>query len=385
MSVDKQLIYWLGFWIALLLLSFGLVQFAPYPFVFVLLTWLSGLIYAARQAKTSIKKAVCINVAAVVGLFLVLEAHWINKKEFRHAPVVETQHAQGTRMKDPILGHRRAPNYSKKSTKTIDGQTSYSVTYTTDDSGYRITPEPVSPEDDTCLVFLGCSFTFGDGVDDQDSMPWQVASISNRKSFNLGVSGYGPHQMLAAVEFDLLPDLQDCSRKVAIYQAIEDLVSLAAGVGSLGRTGPRYVISDTGQVVYTGQFDEFSREKNSNTVWARLFGKSYIYREYFVDRMWVGDAEVELYLAIVAQAKARLKQKFPGLKFIVLYWDNSTRSHAVALDERLPQIADEYIRVSDIIPDIETNKADWLLYLDPHPNAKAHKALAEHLAKRVTQ
>ncbi len=384
MSADKQLTYWLGFWIALLIVSITLVQFVPFPFVFVLLLWLGGLIFAARQSQTSIKRAICINIAAVVGLFLVLEAHWINKKEFRHAPVVETQHAKGTRMKDPILGHRRAPNYSKRSTKTIDGQTSYSVTYTTDSSGYRVTPEPVNPADDTCLIFLGCSFTFGDGVDDEDSMPWQVAKISNRRSFNLGVSGYGPHHMLAAVEFDLLPDLQDCSRKVAVYQAIEDHVSRAAGVGSLGRVGPRYVISDTGEVVYAGQFDEVSRETNTNTFWAGLFGKSYIYREYFVDRMWVGDDEVELYLAIVAKAKARLKQKFPELRFVVLYWDNSTRSHAVALDERLPAIADEYIRVSDIIPDIQTNKAEWLLYLDPHPNAKAHKALAEYLATRVT-
>ena len=369
----------------LLLISAALIGLVSYPFVFVLLLWLGALIYAAWNATTANKKAVCINLAAVAGLLLALEAHWVNKKEFRKRPVVATNQVTGFSMKDPLLGYTRAPNYSRDATKTVNGQASYSVTYTTDSSGYRITPQPENPLDDTCMIFLGCSFTFGDGVNDAEAMPYQVAELSNRKTINLGVSGYGPHHMLAAIEFDLLPDLGDCSGKIAVYQAIEDHVSRAAGLGHVGEIGPRYVISETGQVVYAGQYGDRLKSNDAGAIWGAVFGKSYIYQEYFVERYWVGEDEIELYLAIVAAAKSRLQQKFPGVHFIVLYWDTSDRSHAREIEARLPEIADEYIRVSEIIPGIDADPTSWLLPLDPHPNAKAHRAIAEHLTQRTTQ
>ena len=60
-------------------------------------------------------------------------------------------------------------------TRTDDGHIEFEATYTLDSEGLRTTVTPQEGKPRGCIVFFGCSFTFGDGVDDADTLPSQVA------------------------------------------------------------------------------------------------------------------------------------------------------------------------------------------------------------------
>ncbi len=101
---------------------------------------------------------------------------------------------------DSILGYRLMPNIdSAKSEKFINEKPIYSVYYSTDVYGRRI-PENLKPSltrRDKHLILLGCSFTFGEGLKYESSIP----AILNREdstlnTYNYGLSGFGPHQNL---------------------------------------------------------------------------------------------------------------------------------------------------------------------------------------------
>src|SRR5580698_4589379 len=45
------------------------------------------------------------------------------------------------------------------------------------------------------IVFLGCSFTFGQGVSDTETLPYRVGAQRNVSTLNLSGIGYGIHQV----------------------------------------------------------------------------------------------------------------------------------------------------------------------------------------------
>lgn len=64
----------------------------------------------------------------------------------------------------------------------------HKVTYTVNSLGYRA-PELNLIQWDKSIVVFGCSGTFGDGVDDLDTIPSQINLISGVPTINLGAGG----------------------------------------------------------------------------------------------------------------------------------------------------------------------------------------------------
>jgi len=259
------------------------------------------------------------------------------------------------------------------------------VTYTTDAYGNRSGWSPVQTSEDQCIVLLGCSFTFGLGLNDDETMAYSLGALTNKQVVNLGVSGYGPHQMLAALEFDVFPDFAECTPSVFIYQAIPDHIRRVVGLAEYDKHGPRYRFTDNGDLEYTGQFSDFadSTDAEAGNLWTRLFGKSFAYREYALNREWIGDSEIQLYLSVIRQVRQRLQEKFPGTDFVIVYWDDSNKSYARQLKKELPLVADKYIGVTEILPNIRETREIYYLPNDPHPNALANKTIAEYIANVI--
>lgn len=73
-----------------------------------------------------------------------------------------------------------------------------------------------------CVLFFDDSLTFGEGVNDNQTMPYRVGmrSAGALRVYNFAFHGYGPHQMLAQIELGVVRDTIDCLPDHAIYQAI---------------------------------------------------------------------------------------------------------------------------------------------------------------------
>lgn len=391
MSRTGYLSWTLVTWPLLLLISVALVAFAPYPFVFVLALLIVALGIAAFYSPTSGQRAFYVNCAVVLACLLLLEVYWVNKSSADSAAkATEVNSAELTTADDnnpliirtPYLGYSNAPNYRGEARKVVGDSKSFAVTYTTDAYGNRSGWSPVQTDDDQCIVLLGCSFTFGLGLNDDETMAYSLGALTNKHVVNLGVSGYGPHQILAALEFDVFPDYAECTPSVFIYQAIPDHIRRVAGLAEYDRHGPRYRFTDRGNLEFTGQFSDFAdgRDSKADNIWTYLFGKSFAYQEYALNREWIGDSEIDLYLTVVRQLKKRLQQRFPGSKFVIIYWDDSNKSYAKKLKQELPLVADTYIGVTEILPHIRETREIYYLPNDPHPNALANKTIAEYIA-----
>jgi hypothetical protein len=96
---------------------------------------------------------------------------------------------------DPVLGWRSKPGtYSipRKDQPLAPRR----VTILPD--GSRATGTDATP---SALVLLGCSFTFGEGVSDQDTYAWKLGEhLPGRGVRNFGTIGYGTYQSLLLLE-----------------------------------------------------------------------------------------------------------------------------------------------------------------------------------------
>ena len=83
-----------------------------------------------------------------------------------------------------------------------NGAVIYSADYTIDAHLRRLTR---SCETGPAVVFFGCSFTFGDGVNDADTMPQAFADLfdGRQRVLNLGFEAYGPQHFLRALQIGL--------------------------------------------------------------------------------------------------------------------------------------------------------------------------------------
>ena len=80
--------------------------------------------------------------------------------------------------------------------KTAEGKTIVKHTYELDEYKRRVTLPNVEKAKNY-MAFMGCSFTFGIGVNDGETMPSQAQqSLNHTRIYNYGVNGAGPIDIL---------------------------------------------------------------------------------------------------------------------------------------------------------------------------------------------
>jgi len=115
------------------------------------------------------------------------------------------------------------------------------VVYTTGPDHFRVVPE-APPNPDACVLLFGDSFTFGDGVSDEETYAAQIAKRSRRRvaAQNFAVSGWGPHQFLAGLQSGRFQRAVQCRPTDAVFLMVPLLIWRASGVTNPWDTnGPR--------------------------------------------------------------------------------------------------------------------------------------------------
>jgi len=256
------------------------------------------------------------------------------------------------------------------------GKLIYDVHYGIDESGLRVAP-PVSGEPRGTLIFFGDSFGFGEGLSDTETLPYQVGLLTagHYQVYNFAFHGYGPHQMLSALEHSLVKELVKPRGKVTvIYQGIPDHVRRVAGLAFFDTHGPRYVLDAGGVPRFSGHFDD------GFEIFLR---KLYVYRRFNDVRSEIDARDIELYGAIVERASELSQSLYPGATFDVLYWDMPEDRHTPAIAAELVRRGLRVHPMSQILPDYPRSEAAFTIPLDGHPNARADRLIAEYVATRI--
>jgi hypothetical protein len=259
----------------------------------------------------------------------------------------------------------------------------------------RISPPEESNNQTQCALFFGDSFTFGEGVQDHEAMPYLVGKLSNYKVYNFGFHGYGPHQMLAALERGLVEKTVACKPSVAIYQALIIHTARSAGLSPWDKHGPKY-ISSNGGIKYDGHFDDHSpgsqvKDISSLATFVKTIAqaqieKSFICKKYFpYNHYIVRDEDIEVFLSLIEASRTKFSSLYPGSAFHIILWDeNPNDPQYFRIHEGLLKKGFNIHIASNMLPRYADQRSSYEISpYDRHPNPLAYTHIAQYVVKTI--
>jgi hypothetical protein len=362
------------------------VKYFFIPYILIAIFWLSLFIILTLASKATVKKSIWFNLAFLAFLLGVLEVYSyfsLNAQKNKSNSRIEGEYKNhGYMAANDILGYAPPGDRKFTSKKFYQNQLLYDVTYTIGKDGLRITPPAESHSDNECVIFFGGSYTFGEGVDDRSAMPYIVGTLQSYKVYNFGFHGYGPHQMLSAIENGMI----DCKPELVIYQVLTTHIARSAGYSSWDQHGPRYVLRNK-RLIYNGHFDD--QGEASFSINERILfqlEKSNFYRKFIikVDKYTITDHDIQLFLEIVDDSRSKLVKKFPEVEFHVILWDKSPDDLTyLKVRDGFNQKSIQFHLVSDMLPGYSEDKTKYEIIYDRHPNTIAYQLIAEYVVKNI--
>lgn len=384
-------VIWLLLWgtgLAACALLGRLVRF-PFPWVFLIVGALAAGSWRALPSLTARRLALslattALALAALEGLLLTVLAD----RELDRGTDYDRLMTD-----DDELGRVLRPG-TWIGTSWLGWQELYEASYTVGPDGWRTTGPPAEQATASILCFGG-SFTFGQGLEDGETWPWRLAAElgGEVEVVNLGVPGWGPSQMLALAESPELEDAASAPPRLAVHLAIPGHPQRVSGDEPWSVGFPRYELSGEGEVTRRGNFGERYTPPERSA--AERLLRTTLRRSALLRRIRGTPApreetpladQIELWAAVVERSAEVLRERHPGLSFLVLFWDHSApgdprweRQEAMlaALEERELEV----VRLSTWLADLAGDPR-WRIPHDHHPSAAAAAAIAEELAAR---
>jgi hypothetical protein len=337
-------------------------------------------------------RAFWLNLAVAVIVLGGAEAFFWNGVRHDRTP---TYSPQGYQVRDDVLGAAPVKGITARA-RLADGETTvYDVAYSIGADGLR-TPPPVGNAQGS-VIFFGCSFTFGEGLNDEQVMPYRVGILAEGRyqTRNFGFHGYGAQQMLSSLERGHLDALLDRPPTHFIYQAIPDHVARAVGLHDYQFNHPRFVLQRDGSVVRKGLFSDAEDAQPPPSALALeirwQLGKSYTYSRLLTGERQTNDQDLQLWLAIVEQSKRHIEAKYPNAEFHVLMWPwanwRTPAEEALGqeMTRRLVNLGVRVHSIADMLPNYDEQPEPYQLSptYDRHPSAAANDLIARYVVREI--
>lgn len=137
-------------------------------------------------------------------------------------PFLRPDHTEPSVVSD-TLGVRARRNWHIAWVPLKDNVRYDTVTISTDSLGRRTTPLADSLPRSRYALFLGCSYTYGDGVSDTQTLPYYFQAMSpGYRAYNYGYMAYSPLHMLARLQQGTLEREIPQKDGFAVYTLIND-------------------------------------------------------------------------------------------------------------------------------------------------------------------
>ena len=221
---------------------------------------------------------------------------------------------RGWAVYQPIMGWgpEKAAIYHSVMRDTSDNSTIYETDYTVDSDLLRHT---VSAERGSTVAFFGDSYTFGNGVKDDEALPQVFADLIDRKLrvLNLALTGYSPQQFLREMETGRYDKVIGPDPKVFVFLTAAWHAERTSCKAYWTAHAPRYEL-ENGSVVYRGECNA-----GLDLWWRDWLENSAAYR-WVIDpwRHRVSHDDVDLYVSELEAAVKMAREKY-GVPTIVPY------------------------------------------------------------------
>ena len=307
------------------------------------------------------------------GFFFFLNFFGPDKPITQHEGTYTTRYFQD----DEWLGYKPIPDVQASSTLNIDGETVYNITYSIDEYSRRITPVNHHESRQKFAVFFGGSFTLGQGVQDNETLPFYFAEFAPQyMPYNYGFHGYGPQQMLAKLQqHDLRKDVEE-SEGLFIYTYIPGHEARAIGdmyvYNGWGRNMPFYTIDSRNKLVRKGNFTSGRPFRSFLYTW---LGKSQLVKYFQLNiPPKLHEKHYRLTVRIIKEAQLLCKEKFPQSSFYVIIYPNANPQQKI-----IPYLQEAEILSVDYSRLFDPLLPEYHIEGDGHPSSKAYETVAKAL------
>ncbi|MFQ5576976.1 MAG: hypothetical protein ACE5G8_08315 [Anaerolineae bacterium] len=296
------------------------------------------------------------------------------------APVVqEGSYTQNFFQDDDLLGYIPRPNAQVTSIKKSGDAVIYDVVYSIDEYSRRITPVDAAGPRSKFILFFGGSFVFGEGLNDDATLPFYTARLAPRyRVYNYGLSGYGPQQMLAKLQRGDLPREVPEPDGIAVYVFIDGHVERALGsmfvYNAWGSRMPYYTLDRRGNLIRRGNF-QTGRPLTSALY--ELLGKSEIATYYHLNiPPRLTDRHYAFAARIIAEARDAFVAQYHSDAFYVLIYPDE----GDYFEDMLPHFEAADLKILNYDELITLNPDEGLAIAgDGHPTGNAHEIVARRM------
>lgn len=285
----------------------------------------------------------------------------------------------------PGIPLRLKPNHSAqvKSYDESSGRLIYNYRLTTDAAGRRISQSSSEKRRSARhLVMMGCSYTFGTGVNDSETITWHINALQDAtEAYNGGHGGFGTSDVLARL---MSPDeLQDLRQKrgILIYNFIANHVHRSFGSTASPWTN---LLSDV-ELLPDGHFalrGDFDTSRPRLMAFYRFFSGLHFVRLFGLHLPVLRHHHYDLIAKMISEARHLYRlQTLPENELVVALYPQSVDGVDVAeLRRALSRHKIPFIDYSGL------NLARFIkeparIPYDGHPNGHAHAFYAKLLLK----
>ncbi len=236
------------------------------------------------------------------------------------------------------------------------------------------------------IVFLGCSFTFGQGVNDSETLANKVGALCDRSTLNCGGIGYGIHHVYK-IFLDKFSAANNSGR-LFIYTLLPDHVLRASGLYGWS-PGPSFRLAGD-SLVYDGSLP-VNRYRFAS--YASLFGTFSFIKDMIINiqnkRRAKRVSPDEYEKAYWMIRKMDQYSRMTGGHFIVLSWDNISekddpnRYYRQILADKLQRLGKEGVDIISVSDILDTKDPEYYIPIDGHPNAMAYDRIGRYLVDRL--
>ena len=310
------------------------------------------------------------------------EASWIRRgltDDDRLSGNNPLRRVRGSIVRDPLLGFKPPPNAAISETKTLGGRLVYNATYSTDAYSRRLTPIENIEHRSYFMLFFGCSYTFGEGVNDNETMPFYFAQYASKsRPYNYGIPGAGPQEMLAKLQSGQLAAEINEQHGILVYTFIDHHINRAIGTmdvyNSWGWAMPFYTIDANNKLVRKGNF---ASGRPGLALLYRLMDKSQILKYFNVTIPPLShDDSIRITARMIEESRNVFREQFHNGEFYVLLYPGVRRGK-----EMLKYFQQSGVKYLDYSGLMDLAQSSFRIEGDTHPTAKAHRLVAAQLAR----
>jgi hypothetical protein len=277
---------------------------------------------------------------------------------------------------------RMAPNLRFRSIVRLksDRRVLQDVEVSFDGEGRRITPNPGAGRTRHLLVY-GCSYAFGEGVGDADTLPAQLARFApGYRVYNYGRPGGGVYESLIRIEDNELEAEVPEKSGLAIYLYITDHIRrIPPSVYSLRHRmdGPYFHVNEDGTI---DRAPSFAQARPLEAWFYRMLIASQTVRYFGFDYpLEFGAERMRQTATLIRGIAERHRRRFPGDDFVVVTFPEGPMTPGMGA--YLEEAGVRHLDYGNQRLDIRLAGSSRVGPHDGHPSPEAYRVVASRIAR----